>query len=266
MRANAGFRVVRSLQDDYQDTTQPISTGETFGRECGGGVSPEPPCSLTKEEAQELIMSDVLRPALEQLPPYMQPGQSIMDSYDEATYFEPFDVQQQQDMYCSQPATQMGEGGLSRLPLPAILPQVSQNSGASAETAGPGGLGGVYGGNWDRAPEHKQNCTVAQPRLMQTVSVMAYPMPHAGFPGGYQAVRAVGPEYPTVVAYYPGNPGWQYQEILCNGWVSSAPMPVLEQVVEVPQPLAMLKPPQQVRRALPLLGFCVPLPFLTPVP
>lgn len=267
LRANARIREVRSLQDEFQDTAQALSTVDAFGRDGGGGgaVSPEPPCSLTKEEAQELMMSDVLRPALEQLPQYMQDGQSMIDSYDDATFFEPFDVQEQQDVFCSQPR-QIGDGQLPRLPLPAILPQVSQNSGASAETAGPGGLGAIYGGSWARAPDHQQHCTAQQPRLMQTVPVMAYPMPHAGFPGGYQALRAVGPEYPTVVAYYSGAPGWQYQEILCNGWVPSAPVPVLDQMVDVPQPIAMLKSPPQVGTDCLCSSFVFQLPSLAAAP
>jgi hypothetical protein len=232
-----------SLQEDYQDGSQAYPTDESFGRECGGprSGSPDPSCGLTKEDAQELLLSGELRPpsGLEQLS-YMQDGQDLMD-YDESSFFPPMEVQQD-DMFCTPSAREIMENELPTMQIPNMLPQMSENSAASAETAGPRGHASLYASStaWARTQDTRQNCTVPQPRIIQAIPVMAYPMPHAGFPGTYQPGR-VGPEYPTVVAYYQGNPAWQYGEPLCGGWVPSGPMPMMEEVMELAPPPQMMQ-------------------------
>eukprot|EP00884_Botryococcus_braunii_P010643 jgi/Botrbrau1/19580/Bobra.0035s0063.1 len=235
-----------SLQDDFQDVPQSYTTEDTFERECAGArcSSPGPSCGLTKEDAQELLMSGELRApsGLEQLS-YMQEGQDLMETYDESSFFPPMEVQQQQGVFCAPAARQMMDSNIQRMSLPPMLPQMSESSGASAETAGPGGRSAVYPSpsGWARTPDTRQACAVAQPRLIQAFPVMAYPMPHhAAFAGGYPQVRG---EYPTMVAYYQGNPGWQYGETLCSTWVPSGPMPVMEEIMELTPTSAMMQPP-----------------------
>jgi hypothetical protein len=177
--------------------------------------SPEAPCGLSREDAQDLISSD--EPCLGQMP-YMQMP-DMMQAYDDPMFYGTMQGQAQQPMYC--PADSSGavmDETMSGMGLHNMLPQMSENSGASTQSVGPTEM---YPQQWvgrQAGPGSGPSGAGQPPQMVQAYQVMAYPMPHQyhqgkRVTGGYQ-----------MMGYYPGNPTWQYTEGPCGpGWMAPAP-------------------------------------------